>query len=164
MLVSCIVLSSCVTTPHLVGNYAITNSIETNKSYDEVWGDVIDFFATSGIPISTMEKESGLIVSSKVALDGMTTTEENGKISNPNAYIVIPSVKSMPFVKSTVNVTADFNVRVKEQNGKVIVTVNLTNIMAQVKDKTLDGKPMSTKTIEAKSTGVFEKTILELFK
>lgn len=160
---SCMVLSSCMTTkiPHLVGNYTATTSIETDKSFDEVWGKVIDFFATSGIPISTLEKASGLIVSNKVALEGMTTTEKDGVILNPNAYIVIPYVKG----STNLQVTSDFNVRVKEQNGKVLISVNLPNIKAQL--YVLEGlyvRVPTAKSIEAKSTGVFENGLLNLLK
>lgn len=75
--------------PHLVGNYTINTSTETDKSFDEVLGKVIDFFATSGIPINTLEKASELIVSNNMTLEDMTTTEKDGIILNPNAYIVI---------------------------------------------------------------------------
>ena len=163
LVLSCVLLSSCTTTKisSLTGTYSVNTSIETDKSYDEVWGKVIDYFATSGIPISTLEKASGLIVSNKVALENMTTTEKNGVISNPNAYIVIPYVKN----SSHLQVTSDFNVRVTEQNGKVVISVNLPNIKAQL--DVLEGLYMrvwTPKSVEAKSTGVFEKTLLDLFK
>lgn len=165
---SCMILSSCMTSkiPNIVETYNADTSIETDKSYDEVWGNVIDFFATNGIPISTLEKASGLIVSKEVSLENITTTEKNGVISNPNAYIVVPYVKNSIYMKVTsLKVISDFNVRVKEQNGKVVISVNLPNIKALL--NVMEGayiRTPQTKTIEAKSTGVFEKKLLNLFK
>lgn len=161
------VLSSCMTTkvPHLVGNYTITTSVETEKSFDEVWDKVIDYFAVNGIPISTLEKASGLIVSNKVSLTNKVTMEKDGKVLDDKAFVVTPYAKNVVYI----NATSDFNIRVKKQNGKVSISVNLPNIVAErtVKPTGLlfTNTPANTpQKVEAKSTGVFENGLLELFK
>ena len=63
------------------------------------------------------------------------------------------------------NATSDFNVRVKQQNGKVSVAVNLPNIVAERTLKPTMLQMISTpERVEAKSTGVFERGLLDLFK
>lgn len=157
------VLSSCMTTkiPHLVGNYTFTTSIETDKSFDEVWDKVIDYFAMNGIPISILEKASGLIVSNKVSLKNNVTMEKDGKLLDDKAFVVIPYAKNVVYI----NVTSDFNIRVKKQNGKVSISVNLPNMVAERTVKPTGFQIVSTpQEIEAKSTGVFESGLLNLLK
>lgn len=159
----CAVLSSCMTTKntHLVGNYSVSTTAETDKSYDEVWNKVIDYFAVNGIPISTLEKASGLIVSNKVSLSDNVTMEKDGKLLDKRAFVVIPYAKNVVYV----NVTSDFNVRVKEQNGKVSISVNLPNIYAERTIKPTFFQMVSTpEKVEAKSTGVFENGLLNMLK
>lgn len=55
-------LSSCIPSKkvaYLTGDYNINTSIETDKSFDEVWDKVIDYFSVNGIAISTLEKIVG---------------------------------------------------------------------------------------------------------
>lgn len=154
---------SCVGVPLLHGIYVRNNVVETIKNYDEVWDDVIDFFANAGIPISTLEKESGLIVAQGITFGSEQITKESKTNYEPlskSAYIVIPN----KFLFGDVSATADFNVRVRNQADKVVITINLLNINANY----LIVNPMtlrSTKTeVPAKSTGVFERELLSLFK
>lgn len=165
VLLSGLMLSSCMTmksTPsHLVGVYNVTTSIETDQKFDDVWNKVIDYFATNGIAIATLEKASGLIVSNKVQLRDAVTVEQDGKPLDKNAYIVIPYAKNIIYK----NVTSDFNVRVREVEGKVVITVNLPNIEAERTIKPTGFVMVSApEQVEAKSTGVFENGLLDLFK
>ena len=157
-------LSSCIPSKkvaYLTGDYNINTSVETDKSFDEVRDKVIDYFSVNGIAISTLEKNSGLIVSNKVSLRDYVTTEKNGKPSNSGAFVVIPYEKNIVYM----NATSDFNVRVKQQNGKVSVAVNLPNIVAERTLKPTMLQMISTpERVEAKSTGVFERGLLDLFK
>ena len=163
MLIS-ILCASCITTSkvvHLTGNYDFVSTVETNKTYDEVWNKVVDYFATTGIPISTIEKASGLIISKEVSLKGMITMEKDGALLDENAFVVIPYASKVVYM----NATSDFNVRVREVNGKVSITVNLPNIIAERTIKPTGFQLVSVpERVEAKSTGVFERGLLELFK
>lgn len=157
-------LYSCKTTDMLTltGDYPIINTTTTtDKTFDEVWDNVIDYFAINGIPISILDKESGLIVSNKVSLKNNITMEKNGKPLNDKAFIVIPYAKNVIYM----NAYSDFNVRVKKQDGKITISVNLPNIVAERTTKPAWWQLVSTpKIVDAKSTGVFEKGLLSLLK
>lgn len=151
----CMALCSCTAVIHsFQGNYSNSHTITTNTSYDEVWDNVIDFFASSGITISTMEKASGLIVASKILVP--LTIEKNGKPLDPTAYVVIPNVK-FP-VK---NATVTFNVRVRDNGDSVAITINMHDIDASHWAGLMYSELYS---IEGKSTGVFENSLLNLFQ
>lgn len=162
---SYLVLSSCMTTKTsqtLVGDYpSAPFSIETDKSFDEVWDKAIDYFAMNGISISTLEKESGLIVSNKVSLKNSITMEKDGKPLDKNAFVVIPYAKNVVYV----NATSDFNVRIRKQGEKVLISVNLPNLVAERTVKPKGFQLVSTpQVVEARTTGVFENGLLNLLK
>lgn len=46
--------------------YSFQSSVEYDKSFDEVWEAIIASFAASNIPIKTIEKTSGIIVSDEM--------------------------------------------------------------------------------------------------
>lgn len=164
--------SSCsVKTYSLQGNYDNQNkSIETSSSFDDVWNKVIDFFAMNNIPISTLEKESGIISASQITINATSVAVEDksGQIKNENAWIVVPYAKDR--IGGTV--TCSFNVRVrKNNNGKTFIGVNIGNIVCYPIVVYRD--PLSLKKSELQcrytvsgcaSTGLFEKQLLELFR
>src|SRR3990172_2171609 len=55
-----IVLFSCCA--HTPANYNVQSKRIYDKNYDEVWASVISIFAEKNIPIKTIEKDSGIIV------------------------------------------------------------------------------------------------------
>ena len=68
-------LAACgVSSYSLKTNYTPTTSIETSTDYDEVWNNVVDFFATNNLPISVLEKDSGLIAASNVNIAASLVT------------------------------------------------------------------------------------------
>ncbi len=150
----CVVMISCLPSNVLVGNYQESFTTKTDKSYDEVWNNVIDFFALSGIPINTFEKASGLIVANKVKVS--LTEEINGMPSDENAYVVIPDISSSYKAEAT----ATFNVRVRDNGDYIQVYVNMHDINACWIDPFYN----NVHPIIGKSTGVFEQELLELFK
>ena len=157
-------LTSCRTVESLSfkGYYPIQITVETDKKYDEVWDKVIDYFAVCGVPITTLEKASGLIVSKTISFKGFVTAEdEQGKLQNLDAFIVIPYAKDIVYM----NAAFDFNVRIKKQESKVVISVNLHNIQAEITTKPKGLKMISYPLpVEGKSTGIFEKGLLALFQ
>lgn len=154
---------SCTTNKvaSLTGNYDIVYTAESDKSFDEVWNKVIDYFAITGIPITVMEKASGFIVSKEMSLNDMVTMEKDGVLLNERSFVVIPYASNIVYMKAS----SDFNVRVKEENGKVTIMVNLPNIFVQRTLKPTGFQMFSEpERVEAKSTGAFERGLLELFK
>lgn len=150
----------------LTGEYPDTHfSKETDLSYEEVWERVIDYFAIAGIPISTIDKSSGLIVSSKVSFVNNYTREVNGKPLDENAYVVIPTVRGgfgnilepKAALTGDWEMIGDWNVRIKSINNKTIVSVNMINLYCFYRVRGLMG---NTTKIPIQSTGVFERSLL----
>ena len=149
-------LFSCSSVKTLQGYYENTYTIESSKSFDEVWDNVIDYFAQNAIPISMMEKDSGLIISTKVSVP--QTVEVNGKPYDPNAFVVVPNYN----IKNIATATMTFNVRVRKYDEKIKVTVTTSDVQGyywQLNTITL----MSDKVaVNGSSTGVFERRLAEL--
>lgn len=119
----------------LTGKYAGMNHsfAETTLPYEEVWTRVIDYFALSGIPISTIDKSSGLIIASRISFLNHYTREVDGKPLSPDAYVVVPTVRGMLFtITPPTSIDGDWNIRIKEQDDRVIVNVNLVNLNAYI--------------------------------
>lgn len=133
----------------------------SSKSFDEVWDNVIDLFATKGLSIKLIDKSSGLIVSEKTSLMNDYTYEYKGNLVDSDAYVVVSRVIMADQDINPESITAEWNVRVKPNgsNGST-VNVNLTNIQCSNSTKYKGGAVYYT----AKSTGVFEKTFANMVK
>lgn len=146
----------------LQGTYNVTKYTETTSSYDEVWDKVIDFFATNNISISTIEKSSGIIAANDVVFgqSNLSMEDKMGVIQNPNAWFVMAYNKNNT---KPLSVQCSLNVRVSEtQNGKVSITINIGNITGKVINSSIAG--LMVYSANFKSTGVFESTLLDMFK
>ena len=55
-----VALTGCATAP---AQYLFDNSRSFDAGMDEVWPEVINFFAENNLPISVIERDSGLVVS-----------------------------------------------------------------------------------------------------
>lgn len=155
---------SCSTQYKLKGNYPSGNFFtETELSYDEVWDKVIDYFATTGFAITTIDRSSGFI-SSNASFENTCTRENKGIPLNPNAYVVIPTLRGgfgnviepgrTLSPKSSWVITGDWNVRIKRTDNGTMVNVNLVNL------KCLYSAGYSTSRIPIKSLGNFENGLL----
>lgn len=162
----CIVLiSSCGVGYRLKGSYPEpTATVETSLSFEDTWSRLIDYFAASGIPIATLDKSSGFIVSSQVSfVNNYTREKSDGSLVDPKAYVVIPTVRGgfgnilEPNAAITGNwvMSGTFNVRVRPTvDGKQSVTVNLLNLICTYSSGSFIG---GTEKIPIKSTGQFEQ-------
>ena len=170
MVLCATMLTSCsAPTYSLRGNYQPEKFMETANSFDKVWDNVIDFFALNNIPISTLEKNSGIIVATEIAIDESLVTIEDqfGKISNPDAWFVLPYNKNAVGGR----VTCSFNVRVKEvDNNKVSININVSNIKGRHLIKWLNTMTLRNEivlgavTTNCVSTGKFERDLMNLMK
>ena len=162
-------ISSCASI-RLTGVYPISGvSKETTLNYEDVWNRVIDFFSTLGIPITTLDKSSGLIVTSGFSFVNDYTREERGKPLNEEAYVVIPTIRkgfgsiiepNSTFPKTDWTIMGDFNVRVKIDGQKTIVNVNVVNLKCFYSTPGIYGSG-HTNHVPIKSTGVFESFLLD---
>ena len=131
-------MSSCFEATQIQGNYGGNNTFTSDKKVDEVWGLIIDLFSSKGISIKVIDKQSGLIISERAS-----------------------------FIRKRFDIaklTGDWNIRVKEFNGKTLVTVNLVNIDASFYSPPTTYSSGGDIPLNAKSTGVFEKLILDIIK
>lgn len=159
-------LSSCFSlkTFPLQGSYSDGNfEGYSEKSKDVVWDNIIDFFAKSGISIRIIDKSSGLITSGETAIP-WTRENSKGELIKKEAWVVIQKVvdsrtrKPVPYY----SVTAEWNVRIKESNGKTLINVNLVNPTYLTLE--VGGSRSLFKKGSFQSTGVFEKMIYDLVK
>jgi len=161
------ILSGCFTQEALAlkGNY-VDKPIEiiSDKPYDQVWSNIIDLFAQKGLSIKVIDKSSGLIVSERASFDNNYTFEENGKLKNPNAYLVLNTVKMAGSKMVPASVTAEWNVRIKTRENKTVINVNITNISGHRHYDASQYSPAINVNFEGKSTGVFENEIAEMVK
>ena len=172
LIVLIVTFSSCAPLK-LVGNYPIPNHFaESALSFDEVWSKVIDYFAITGTPITTIEKQSGIIVSSKMSfVNNYTREDKKGNLINPEGYVVIPTVRGRfgnilepsSLITGNWTMVGDWNVRVKSEGEKTIINVNLTNVQCFYTAPGAYGRSQTSR-IPIKSTGRFESNLLELFR
>lgn len=112
-----ILLVSCATAPKKAD---FINNQTYNLSYDKVWESVVSFFATNGLDLKTIDKNSGLLVAEKSWQDnsysdcgsaGMIGVRVPGSLSKFNVLIEKISPKSTKvtvnqFAKSLTKVTS----------------------------------------------------------
>lgn len=112
------------------------NSSVTAASYDATWSAVIEVFASHNWPIQNMEKDSGLITTDWMSLDGYEHGADCG--SAPLASKNGRGVR--------------FNVLVREADGGARVTVNTTMREA----RSFDGNHFM---VDCQSTGALEAAV-----
>lgn len=149
-LVLCMFLSSCAT-PMLLGEYpSNAYTITTNKSINDVWDNVVDWFFSTQTPIALIDKDSGIITSGKISLRSFATDERNKAPRDKNQYVVIPE----DWTPEGLIINGKVTGRVKREGEKTKVSVFLGD---------LECIPMigTVRSVEIKSTGVFENKWLE---
>jgi len=135
------VLASCATTPPVLIPFENSTTIPLSK--DEVWSNLVEYFATSSISIKTIEKDSGIIYAERM----LAGAAEISSVASCGSSFMSPSVGA----------TADLNVFVREQPGggsRVTVTTNFREIRSNA---LADGQ---LSTVRCNSIGVMEAAIL----
>jgi hypothetical protein len=142
---------ACATRPPVQRDIDTARIVD--KSYDEVWEGVIDFFATNSINIQTIEKDSGIIVSEpmKVSNQGKLI---KGIILNNGISICDcgePGLNQLTFLYMKFNV---FIKRIDKDRTSIKVNTQFTgnyyNALAKVAG-----------TWDCASTGNMEKLIID---
>jgi hypothetical protein len=167
-----VLLSSCAMSTKvtaLKGSYPIPPIIQsTDKSFDKVWDNIIDYFAQNGIPIRIIDRTSGLIISDKAFLT-WSFEDKSGTLLHPRAFVVLEMInaKYEPKPFSPVSVTGEWNVRIKSVNGRTDINVNLFNIEATYGSYYYSAYAHTVvQPIKAggHTTGVFEKSFYDAVK
>jgi hypothetical protein len=132
-------LSACVTAPAVI---PIENSRAIPLTKNEVWANLVEYFATSNIAIKTIEKDSGIIYAERMFARG---NDLAGYADCGAAALAAP-----------VGGAADLNVFVRETNTGVNTTVNARYRQSRL--SAWDGTVSST---ECASLGTLERSILD---
>lgn len=132
-------LSACVTAPAVI---PIENSRAIPLTKNEVWANLVEYFATSNIAIKTIEKDSGIIYAERMFARG---NDLAGHADCGAAALAAP-----------VGGAADLNVFVRETNTGVNATVNARYRQSRL--SAWDGTVSST---ECASLGTLERSILD---
>jgi len=134
-----IALSGCATAPK---HYEFDPVCTFDCDFDTVWSAVVEYFAISSLPIATIEKDSGLIVTSWMNASKGTGSENKIYCDCGGAGLNIPQWTR-----------GKFNVFVKElQGGKV--DLRITCVYQQEREFM-----ESYSTVDCASTGYLEKNI-----
>ncbi|WP_247237761.1 hypothetical protein [Telluribacter sp. SYSU D00476] len=146
----------------------------TDKPFEEVWNNVVDVLAQSGFPIRFIDKENGLVVSERSSLINDFTFEDRlGKLENPNALVVLPTVSIWTFGDRIypTSLTGVASIRVRklgENKTKINVNLNALNVdvIEGVERNTTEDLRKAQLLIaqQIRSTGLFEYKITELVK
>lgn len=162
-----ILACSCLTTKRLPlkGNYFTPPFVITTATpKDLVWDKLIDLFAQNGLSIKIIDRSSGLITSEAARLSWSNETK-NGELVNKDAIVAVPQkIFNGKTVKYDV-ITGEWNVRIKAGiKDSTIINVNIVNIKETY--YSIDNKsfPIITNLPTARSTGVFERTIVNAIK
>jgi len=140
----------------------------SDKSFDKVWDNTVDYFAQHGIPIKIIDKASGLIVSDKAKLS-WSFEDKNGKLLRPDAYVVLKKMtgdySDKPFKPD--EVTGEWNIRIKPVGTGTSINVNLYNIQAVYERAYYSyykGVTNSWVTVDGYTTGNFERSFEDAVK
>lgn len=132
-----LVLTSCATAP---APRSIENSFEYSDTYDSVWSAIIETMAEMNLPISAMEKDSGLIATDWLNFMG---TSNNDYCDCGGLGINTERARE-----------GKFNVFVRRDDPKLVVRVNCT-----FRQTIAYGNSHSTR--DCVSTGAIERQIDE---
>lgn len=163
-IVSCIWMLSSCSPLKLTGNYPDTHHyIECDNTFKNVWSEIIDYLTYAGIPIETIDRSSGLIETSSISLIDHYTREKDGRPIDPDAYAVIPTIRSglvyilepKPPINAGWTMTGKWNIRIKVSDGKTAVRINLISLECRY------ASSGHVTQIPIRSTGKFEQGLLE---
>ena len=158
-------LTSCATkVVPLKGTYTNGNFEKVaDKPKDQIWDNIIDFFAKNGIPIHIIDRSSGLIVSTQTELN-WSREDKNGNLINKKAQIAIMRIKQGNGSIDYSQVTGQWNIRIKpvDQN-KTLVNINIVNPKYELgAGRNAIAISREFKKGEFQSTGLFEETIYNI--
>ncbi len=132
-------LSACATAPAVI---EIENSRTIPQTKDQVWSNLVEYFASSNITIKTIEKDSGIIYAERMFGRGYSIVDLADCGADPMA---VPA-----------SATADLNVFVRERPGGVTTTVN-----ARFHQQRVSAWDNSISSVDCSSLGTIERTILD---
>jgi hypothetical protein len=153
-----VTLQSCLESKvPIKGSYTNPNTFYFEKTEDEVWKGLMAVICDKGLSIKSMDKFSGVIFGDKYDF-GLNASAEHAKdkLVNKEAFIVTEYVvyNGSTYILPS-SITADWNIRIFQYEGKTALKINVKNIVSKY--------PSGQSFIyyDAKSTGNFEKLIAD---
>jgi len=122
-------------------NEAPDNSREISGEVDAVWSDIIDVFAIRGIPLATVDKDAGIVVSEPAA------------VSDPS----LADCGQLSWGEKVLEFSAEYSVLVRHTNSSsqqvTVASEYVQERWSMVKDDVHD--------VPCESTGAFEAALLD---
>ena len=86
------------------------NSVVTNRSEDQVWSDLVQYFTTRNIQIKTIERDSGVVYAEQARFDPNMASCDKDPLVYPQESLVALNVfvRKISEVQTQVTVTGDF--------------------------------------------------------
>jgi hypothetical protein len=112
--------------------------ISTNLPKEQVWQRLLGLFVSNNIPIKLMDKNSGLMQSERIGL-GSHYTLKNADDSTCWALCEVvknPEGDGLYLFPQTIN--GEIQVYVQETEGKVLLSINLMNLTATLRDSKIE--------------------------
>lgn len=154
--------SSCITTqvtphePFLFKN-PNSNSLIIDRSLDDVWNSVVDFFAGNNLNIKIIDKSSGLIISERSYFPSEYVTSN---IPKETSYMAVQFNKIFKADGTGMRCSAEWNVRVtKIDDNKTLVVINIGNPIVELNMFKGSYTVWERSELQSASTGNFEKFI-----
>lgn len=146
-------------------NYPIKNTTQTlNLPFDKVWSGVVDYFAQNNIPIKTIEKASGIIISTQMQFPASYWITKDQRLYDPSAYIAVQELSDVKLDGTGMRASASWNVRVRQvSDNQTELQVNIATPIVEIllyNIKTYQYEWMTT-ICQARSTGEFDRHLAE---
>jgi hypothetical protein len=156
-LMACIILFGC--NPELVplkNRYEnVPTEISSSLSIDSSWARIAALFNAHGLPVKTIDRNKGLIMSEKTSFIPIYTFEgDNGKLLDPNAWVVLPKtlLKGKPWNPKTIR--GEWTIQIAEkEKGTTSIKINPQVVC------TFSPNMLASVETHAQSTGHLERLV-----
>lgn len=145
----------------LKGNYS-NNPVEITsaKPVDSIWSTITDIFATNGLPVKSINRQTGIIITKKIPFNSMYTFEDdNSVLQQPQAWVVISKIFNKKKQWKPAEIFSQWTVQITE-SPKGTATIKIDPVVI------CTWFPNSFTTMETReqSTGKFEQLLKHALK
>lgn len=165
---SCVILAIMIVTgacdPDLVplkGNYRVSAlEITSTESTDSIWSHLTHLFTTHGLPVKSIQKKNGVIVSAKTPFISIYSLEDkDGQLQQPQAWVVMPKVVNKQKEWKAKEIYGQWSIQVTE-TGKGATTIKVDPIIICTYSPNL----FTSVEVQGHSTGNLEELIRNSLK
>lgn len=132
-----VAVTACVAAP--IAPPVARSGTTVNASFGKTWNGIIDVFATKNIPIKTIDRSSGIIVTEQLAANGLTDMADCGSMAGGGSRLSPTH--------------ASYNVLVRGDSSSSVVKVTPRFVRIGVSRSFMSTDQVSE---ECSSTGTFE--------